>query len=353
MLNLNPFTNQIGLDISDFKMRFIQIDTKKKSKMSISSFGEIDVPKDHIINGEIKNKESVISLLKTLIEKPEYGKVEKKYVNASLSEKMTYIKVIEIPDVPENELKGAVGWGIEQNIPIALDQTFFDWQVINKNEKNNKLRVLASVAPKNIVNTYTEVIKKAGLIPISLENESVAVTRSLIDQQKNINNSLLVIDIGRSRTSLIIFSHNTVQYTSTINVSGHEMTEAISNNLQLSYKDAEKAKIIYGLHQSKGRGAVRKSISPILDRLLVKINENVNYFNEYMATKSKINTALLTGSVSQTSGLTEYLQAKLKQTTILADPWTNLTILKGQEELKERNFYPFATCIGLAIKKFD
>ena len=85
MLNLNPFTNQIGLDISDFKIRFIQIDTKKKSKMSINSFGEIDVPKDHITNGEIKNKESVISLLRTLIEKPEYGKVEKNYVKRTSS----------------------------------------------------------------------------------------------------------------------------------------------------------------------------------------------------------------------------------------------------------------------------
>ena len=57
MLNLNPFTNQIGLDISDFKIRFIQIDTKKKSKMSINSFGEIDVQKNHIVNEEIKNPE--------------------------------------------------------------------------------------------------------------------------------------------------------------------------------------------------------------------------------------------------------------------------------------------------------
>jgi len=353
MFNLNPFTTQIGLDISDFKIRFIQIDSKKKNKISINSYGQVDVPKNHVSSGEIQNEESITSLIKDLIKKPEYGKVEKKYVNASLPEKKTYVKVIEIPDVPKNELKGAVSWGIEQNIPIQLENSYFDWNIINKNITNNKLRVLASVAPKNIVDSYTRVIKNAGLIPISLENESTAVTRCLIDQNSNVKSSLMIIDLGRSRTSLIIYSHNTVQYTSTISVSGHEMTESISKLTNLSYHDAEKAKIIYGLDNKKAKGEVKKVIVPIIDRLIGKIKENISYFDEYMATKSKINTTLLTGSVSQMLGLTEYMQRKLNLNVLLGDPWSNLTLLKGQENLKQKNFYPFATSIGLAIKKFD
>lgn len=163
----------------------------------------------------------------------------------------------------------------------------------------------------------------------------------------------MVIDLGRSRTSLIIYSHNTVQYTSTISVSGHEMTESISKLTKLSYKDAEKAKIIYGLDGNKAKGEIKKVISPIIDRLIGKIKENINYFDEYMATKSKINTILLTGSVSQTLCLAPYMQSKLNLNVIIGDPWSNLTLLKGQEKLKQKNFYPFATSIGLAIKKFE
>lgn len=351
-MSINPFKNIIGLDISDFKIRFIQIDSKKKNKTFINSYGEIDVPKNHIINGEIKNNESIINLIKELIKKPQYGKIEKKYVNSSLPEGKTYIKVFEIPNVPSNELKGTVSWGIEQNIPIKLEDAYFDWYIINHDKNTNKLRILVSVAPKNIVDNYTDIIKKSGLVPISLENESTAITRCLIDQNANVKSSLMIIDLGRSRTNLIIYSHNTVQYTSTINVSGHEMTKSISKTTHLSYEDAEKAKIIYGLDEKKIKGEIKKVLAPIIDKLIDKINENIKYFDGYLATKSKINTILLTGSVSQTLGLSEYMQQKLNMNVIISDPWSNLILLKNQKDLKNKNFYPFATSIGLAIKKF-
>jgi len=352
-MSINPFNNIIGLDISDFKIRFIEIDSKKKNKTTINAFGEVDVPKDHIVGGEIKNEDSIINLIKELMKKPNYGKIQKKYVNSSLPEGKTYIKVIEIPNVPQNEIKGTISWGIEKNIPVKLENYYYDWHVINKTEGDKKIRVLVSVAPKSIVDSYTSVIKRAGLIPISIENESTAITRCLIDANADLKSSLMIIDLGRSRTSLIIYSHNTVQYTSTIQVSGHEMTESIAKLTKLSYQDAEKAKIIYGLDAKKAKGEVKKVLSPIIDRLINKIQDNIKYFDEYMATKSKINTVILTGSVSQTLGLPQYMQDKLKLNVINGDPWCNLQLLKGQEGLKKKNLYPFATSIGLAIKQFE
>lgn len=355
MFDLNPFKNHIGLDISDYKIRFIQFSKKNKQKVIISAFGEIPVMPGQIVDGNIKDELAVTNLITKMIDNPTYGKIEKKYVNSALPEKQTFIKVIEIPEVPQNELKGTVGWGIEQNIPVKLENVFFDWKIINSFQENGvkKYRVIVSVAPKKLVEIYTKIIKNSDLIPINLETESTAISRSLINKDIKHETSMLLIDLGRSRTNFIIFSHDTVQYSSSLDVSGHEMTKEISEKMKLSYNDAEKAKVIYGLDPKKARGTVRKILIPVIDRLIININEHINYFNTYVASKSQIKTILLTGSVSQTHGLTEYLRSNLKLSISIGDPFENLKIIESKKINWKNYKYSFTTSVGLALKEFE
>jgi type IV pilus assembly protein PilM len=355
MSSLNPYRNHIGLDISEYKIRFIQFHTKGSKKIKVNSFGEVTTPPGLISAGIVKNENKVAILIKKLIGKPKFGKVDTRYVNTSLPEKRTFLKTFEIPNVPDNELKGAVSWGIEQNIPVAIDNIHFDWQIVSSslNNKKKKIKVLAVAAPRNIADSYTRIIKKANLIPICLENESIPIARCLIDQKQKTKSSLLITDIGKSRTSLIIYSDNNVQFTSSIEIGGYEMTEAVAKIMKLNIEDAEKAKIIYGLDKKKARGTIRKVLEPIINRLASRIKENIDYFNNYVSAESKINTILLTGSVSQTLGLTKFLQENLKLNVLLGDPWTNLTSLKTKQPAWKNIFFSFSTAIGLALKKFD
>lgn len=368
MFNFNPFKDPIGLDISDFRIRFFQLDGKRKNKVKVQSFGEIEVPAGYISDGEIKGPEEVSELIKTLINQPIFGKVKNVYINASLLEKKIFIKTIQIPNVPEEEMKGAVAWGVEQNIPISTEQAYFDWQKIEqpsdkvaknkqkkvKEKRPEKVTVLAAVAPKPLVDNYTAVIKQAGLIPIGFENESIAITRCLIDQSSRLTNPLIILDMGLSQTTLVIYHQNTIFFTSAIGVSGAEMTAQIAKYLKLEEREAEKAKIICGLDKRKGKGAIRKVLEPIIKRLVNKIKESTDYYYNYLGDNKKINSLILTGGMSQMIGLAEYLQKNLKCNIIYGDPKTNINIFKTKDERISRiNLTPLSTAIGLALKKFD
>jgi len=127
----------------------------------VQSFGEIEVPAGYISDGEIKGPEKVSELIKTLINQPIFGKAKNIYINACLPEKKIFIKTVQIPNVPVEEMRGAVAWGVEQNIPISTEQVYFDWQKIEqlpnkvikkkfkrtKIKKPDKVTILAAVAP--------------------------------------------------------------------------------------------------------------------------------------------------------------------------------------------------------------
>ncbi len=370
-MKFNPFENHIGLDISDFKIRFFQFHRIGSTKTKINSFSEIAVPKGMIVSGEIMDPIKVGELLKQLFDKPQYGKPDSTYVNLSLPEKKVFLKTFTIPLVPDNELAGAIKWGIEQNIPVDMDDVYFDWQIISGYNKKNKkkreksnsdknnqnyekeLSVFTSVASKDLVNSYSTVLKKIDLVPMNMENESIAIARCLIDQSANITNPLILLDLGRSRINLMIYENNALQYTSTIEVSGNEMTEIISKTMKLSTVDAEKAKIICGLDKRKARGNVYKVLEPIMQRLIMHIRKNIEYYDNYVGTKKKIHSMLLTGSVSRMTNLAQFLQKELHHTCFIGDPWTNITHIKDKNEKYSTDFFSYTTAIGLALRRFD
>jgi type IV pilus assembly protein PilM len=347
------FKNPVGIDISDFKIRLLQLEKKAKVSHKLIAYSEIQVPAGMIVDGEIKNSSEVVKLLTTAIQHPLFGKFNSHYANASISEKKIFLKKIEIPNVPTEELKGAIRWGIEQNIPITVDQSYYDWKVISNNPNPSlKIQAVVVAASKQTVDSYTVCIQQSGFTLLSLENESSAIARCIIKPEME-KFPIIILDLGKSRSTIIINDSGTVQYSNVIEIHGKMMTDGIAQSLKLSDEDAEKAKIICGLDKQKAKGSIRKILEPILNRLTSKILENIDYYRNYLAKDNKeIKNVFLTGSVAKMEGLTEYISEQLHIDTSIALPWVNVHLDSKQMKQFGTNskFYSYTTAVGLALK---
>ncbi|MBI5038088.1 MAG: type IV pilus assembly protein PilM [Candidatus Kerfeldbacteria bacterium] len=354
IFNYNHFNNLIGLDISDSKIRFIQFRQSGKNKYRIISFSEKSIPQDLIRSGTVSNPDAVTKLLVSMVKEPDYGKLQSKFVNFSVPEKRSFVKVVTVPLVPSDELAGTVRWGIEQNIPVNINEVQYDWHVVKSSPSlaKDKMQCMVAVSPKNIIDGYADIVTRAGLVPICAENESVAISRSLINTKTNPDASIMIIDLGRSRTNIIIFHNDAVQFSSSIEVSGNEMTRAVAHKLSLSFEDAEKIKILYGLDYHKGRGQIKSVLEPLMAQLVNKLKEYVQYYSEYMLGKKSITQVLLTGNVGKLSGIQQYLAAQLNIPISIGDSYTNIRVLKSHDEhIAKLNTASYSTAIGLALKK--
>ncbi len=352
LLSISPFKNPIGLDISDHRIRFFQIHPVKfKTISKIQSYGEIDVPKGLIENGNIKDNNEIVALIQALFKKPNFGKVNGKYIFASLPDKKTFINSFSIPQIPDNEINSAVKWEIEKNIPVSSNNIYYDWRLIsaNKSEKDH-LKILVSVAEQNLVNTYTDIIKQSGYNPIGFENESIALSRCLVPANATITKPIIIIDLGRSKTSFILINNGNVVYNACFEISGNEMTNIISTSLDLNFKDSEKAKIICGLDSKKGKGAIANILKPIVDRLIDKINENIYYVSSYLLNGGKVDKIITTGSVSKMTGLPYYLEKNLNIKVAMGNPFVNISNYDPITTNSISNYLSFTTAIGLALK---
>jgi len=309
------------------------------------------------VNGEIKQEEEVVKILQASFAKPQYGKLTTRHVVCSLPEEHSFTRVIQLPKMKMSEAKEAIKWEIEQNIPMAISDVYYDWQVVEMDQQGvGHQDVLISAAPKKIVDGYVSVIKKCGFIARAFEVESVAVSRSLVKELKT-DAPILLVDLGATRTSFIIFSGTALQFTSSIPVAGNKMIAAISSAFAVNEEEAKKLFFDIGLDKTQKEGTVYVALEPIIRDLADQIRSYISFYESHAMHEHRkegsvaISKILLCGGAANLNGLNVYLGLTLKIPVETGNPWANILKepLKEVPELPYRRSLGYTTVLGLAL----
>jgi type IV pilus assembly protein PilM len=351
-LNLNP--EAFGLDISDLSLKLVKLKRRKK-KYQIECYGEISLPKGIIKRGEIKKPDDLAEAIKQLIK--ETKSLKTRYVIASLPEEKSFVQVITMPEMTKEEIKKAVQYEAENYIPFPIDKVYLDSQVVPsvKRERKN-LEVLLVALPKTTVDPYLYALKKANLKPIALEVESQSIARALIKNQTSLLPYLLM-DIGATRTTFILFGGKSIRFTASIPISSTLFTKAIAKTLRIDFKKAEELKIKYGLKRKRGKGEeVFDALIPILTDLKEQIKRYIEYYHSHVSHEylpsdgSTVKKVILCGRGANLIGLERFLTEELGVPTKLGNPLVNLSLELKESSIPKGDLLGFTVAIGLALR---
>jgi type IV pilus assembly protein PilM len=373
MFNLFSLQPAFGLDISDLSLKLIQLQ-KFKNEIKLYASNEMSVPAGYIVSGVIKNPEGVIELIQKTIKTSLGNKILTSNVVVSLPETKTFIKLIEISQVENKKLKKVIKEEISRHIPLTNEEIYFDWQIIKKITKNNekKIQILVGAAPKNIVDSYTDILKKAGLTPQVFEIEACAIVNNLIQEKNDIPR--IILDLGASRSSLIIYNNRTIQFSISISLSGEKITQKIAEKLEITLAQAEKAKKICGFDEKKCEGIIKEILEEYFFELLEEIKRILIFYKTYFSFHGTFKEMILCGGGSNLIELDVCLSKQLGLEVKREIPW----IFKSQcfnhkkatwkslisdfffwplfsKKIKscpfsEDKFASFATALGLALR---
>jgi len=387
-LTLKP--EAFGLDISDLSLKIIKL--KRKGKfLTLSSFLEEDIGQGIIKEGEIKDEEGLVKIIKESLPKIKGEKLWTKYVVASLPEEKAFLQVIQLPRMPEEDLKSAVIYEAENYIPLPIEEVYLDSQIVPPlYNHSDHFDVLIAALPKKIVDPYLSCLKKAGLYPKALEIESLAIARALIKKEISPFPTLL-IDFGATKTSFIIFSGYSVRFTNSIPVSSHGLTEVISKTMKVDFKKAEELKIKYGLDiiekivfskKSKdsrvdelcssppfaaarvfekeitGNKKIFETLIPALTDLTEQIKKCLDFYRTHASPEhllpemEDVKKIFISGGGANLKGLADFLSSGLGIPVAFGNPWINILPepLKEVPELSFEESLRYTTALGLALR---
>jgi len=338
-----------GLDLSDKSVKFAYLEGSHPYE--VADFGEVAIPDGLVESSEVTSKEKLSSFLKDVFSKRRMPK----YVVASLPEERGFVRTIQLPVMPEEEIRSAVQWEIEANIPIPLNESLFDIEVLPRSDKIDHLDINVAAVPKSLAESYAEVFSQVGFVPIAFELESQAVARSVVPSYLSSKGAYVLCDLGATRTSITIFASGAIRFTASRAISSDGLTEELSKAFRIDFKLAEQKKREVGLGgQGEGR-SIFEILLPTLKILAKEIGDAVEFYHSHAShvhAESKITQVYLCGGGANLTGLPHFLSRELGVQVERANPWVNILAWPPREvpPLEYHASLGYVTALGLALR---
>lgn len=236
----------VGLDIGTQMIKVVEARGAGKN-LQITAIGMEKTPPGAVQQGIISDPKELGAFIKKLLSKSGIG--SKKSVSAAAGAAAVVVRVIEVPRMTPTELAETMKWEVERHIPFAANEVEMSYQAIDDpkaaaDENNPNMEVLLAVAQRDMVRTHLETLQAAGLNPVAIDVEPLAVGRAMINLSMSdlLARNIAVVNIGASNTDVGIFKSGILRFPRTIPLAGDNFTRAISDHLGLPMEDAEDEK---------------------------------------------------------------------------------------------------------------
>ena len=199
-----------GVAITDEYVHFIQFrHGLVGSGLRLAHHEKIALPAGVVESGFINNAEGLTAVLADLARR--YGL---NYVRATLPEERAYLFTATIDKVPAEGLRDAVAFIIEENVPVTLADSIFDFDILSAGDEADKLHVSVAVLSNKVVNFYLPVFEAAGITPVSFDIESQAIARAVVS--KGDKSAQLILNLGEKKCGFYVVEDEVVQFTTTL-----------------------------------------------------------------------------------------------------------------------------------------
>jgi Tfp pilus assembly PilM family ATPase len=263
----------VGLDITDDIIRYAEL-KRVGAHLGMGVYGEVKVPSGVIEEGYIKDKMALTDILSTIQKQHGF-----RFVVASLPEEKSYLFKTVIPMMPEADMRNAIQFKIEENVPIALTDAIFDYALIKHPQPEDaELQVAVTAIHSKVVSYYLEVIHGAGFVPLRLMTESQAIGRVVVAPTDP--HVYIVAALRKTKAIFLIISGGVIHFTSTISLLGTETsTEQIAGPLQ------DEIQKLISYWQSHGEGKV-------IEQIIISCSSTMKGLTDQIARSSGISVRI-------------------------------------------------------------
>jgi len=195
---LIPKEKIVGIDISSQKLRMFYLEQDAYGNITIKGKSETDIDNGTIISGEVKEKKKLLNAFDKLKQTFAPIKLLSNFAVVTIPPDKIYSEIMEFPKILDSQqLLEAISTNAADKLPFSISSCYFDWEIIDEN--NGKNQVLVSLAKKDVIDPYIEILRNAGFELIALETYFFSLER--------------IIDLPESPVILIYFTDDGISCT--------------------------------------------------------------------------------------------------------------------------------------------
>lgn len=343
----------LGLDIGT---SFIKLAEARRTgkELKITRLDLIPTPAGAVSGGNVIRVEEVASLIRKSVHQHRF---RTRRVVTAVPGKNVITRYIKMPAMPAKEVETAIKYEAEKYIPLPIPELMLDYLPVGETEGDGtkQTQYLLIAVPKQVVYQFCEVILQAGLKPVAVEIEPLALLRSY-DWMAEGSSGLACVDIGAGASSVSIFKRNSLQFSRTITFGGNNLTESLKQEFDLDFAGAQKLKEHEGEILSAPEGVSEKAarldttLREGLGELVHEVRRSLEFFR--VQSREGIAKIVLSGGGARLKGLSVLMAEELGVPVELGNPLKNLNTKRLALAQGWKDMAPsLGVVVGLALRE--
>jgi len=332
-----------ALDIGTNAVRVVQLSSTGADSWSLSHFGYAPLDEKTSSSASPESQRRLGEVIMTAIGQ---SGIKAKNVVIGLPSSKTFTTVIEVPVMPEAELKSTLKYQVDQYIPMAVNEAKVDWALLGISLHDPKQQeVLLASTSNAYAEERLEFIEGLGFNVIGAEPDPLAMVRSLLPA--GVPDARLIIDVGEQSTDLAITFGGSPRLVRTIPMGVRSLIKAAVQNLNVQEDQARQFILKFGLAPDRLEGQVYRAIESTLESFAAELTKSIKFFQTRYP-NTPVGGILLSGFSAIVPQFGNYVTAKTGIPSTVANPWQRVSVSQQDQQQLMTVASEFATVIGLA-----
>lgn len=163
-----------ALEFTESTIRLLQFE-ERSSKGWVRAFSEVEVPAGTIENFQIMNPQAAGDALVKALAESEPGHVATSYTICLIPQQLVFLTTIDVAVMPKKELAELMKRKIQDVIPMAEAEVYWDWHRLETINNNYRIQLVA--APRALIDSYMATLAHAKIVPLLFEPSAIAAGR--------------------------------------------------------------------------------------------------------------------------------------------------------------------------------
>lgn len=332
-----------ALDIGTSAVRAVQLASNGQGRWSLIHYGYGTVD---LKTASANSKESEHRLGEVILTVIGQSGIKTKNVAIGLPSQKTFTTVIDVPTMPEAELRSTIKYQIDQYIPMAIDEAKVDWVLLGQSAHDpQKQEVLLASTANSYAEERLEFVEALGLNVIGAEPDPIAMVRALLPA--GLADARLVIDVGELSTNLVMTYNDSPRLVRTIPTGLYSLVKAAVQNLNVQENQARQFILKFGLAPDRLEGQVYRAVESVLEGFAAELVKSIKFFQTRYP-NTPVGGILLSGYASIVPRFGDYVTAKTGVQSVPSNPWQNVQVTEADQQQLAGITTEFSTAVGLA-----
>jgi type IV pilus assembly protein PilM len=337
----------VGIDIGSSAIKVVQI-KDVKGVPTLVTYGELQLgPYEGVDIGRTTHlsKEKLVEALVDIVRE---ASVTGKDAIFALSYNASFMTTISVPTLAPEKISAMIPVEARKYIPMSLTKVTLNWTPLGVNEKENTTQVLLSVIYNETFSEYSAIIKESGLNIVGSEVEITSSVRAIVSEK---DERVAIIDCGAFSTRVYIVEKGVVIKNHSILLSGNRLTQALTDELKIEFKEAEEIKRTFGLTGKKEDPRIQKILTRTLEREFRELHTVLKKQEE--SDGVPVQKIILSGGGALLLGLQAYVSDMFSRPVVLAEPFTKVVFPSFLGDTLKEAGPSFSVAIGGALQAFQ